>query len=92
MSPFCIFRDLSIWIFCGDSNRSAHRTYWVTAEGYFASLYVFHAFSTNGSRARAHSCVRRDVRAVCMRVHESASQTSERGVFEDISRGESMGI
>ena len=66
MLTFYTFRDLHLWICCGDTNSSAHASYWGTAEGYFAALYVSHSYSTNGSGARVHSCVRRDVRAVFM--------------------------
>ena len=86
------FRDLRLWIFCGDTNSSAHATYWVTAKGDFASLYVSHAYSTNGSSARVQSCVCCCVRADRVGACERSAQTSERDVFEDISRGESIAI
>ena len=86
------FRDLRLWIFCGDTNSGAHATYWVTTEGDFASLYVSHAYSTNGSSARVQSCVCCCVRADRVGACERSAQTSERDVFEDISRGESIAI
>ena len=78
------FRDLRLWILRGDTNRSAHATYWVTAEGDFTLLYVSLASWTNGSGARVHSCVCHSVRAECVGAYESGAQTSERSVFDDI--------
>ena len=76
--------DLIVWLLQGDTNRSAHATYWVTAEGDFTLLYVSLASWTNGSGARVHSCVCHSVRAECVGAYESGAQTSERSVFDDI--------
>ena len=84
MLTIYIFMDLIVWLLQGDTNRSAHATYWVTAEGDFASLYVSHAYSTNGSGARVRSCACCCVRADRVGAHERSAQTSERSVFDDI--------
>ena len=86
------FRDLRLWICCGDINSSAHEAYWGTAEGDFALLCVSNAYWTNGSSACVHSCFCSCLRADRVGAHERSAQTIERDVFENISRGESIAI